>query len=93
MPLANSDELAFVQAVGARNMAFSAVVIFCAIVGLRAPLVAMFAALSALSVTEYFIVAATSEPGKAVRYLVVAAVLAAITTWIAKSRKGQLADE
>ena len=77
----------YVRGIGARNIVLAWTVIFTAIAGFRAPLIAMSAGLSVMSALEFFIAFFAVGFSGAIRFLVFTLVLAALTLWIALSKK------
>ena len=86
LEVAGDAGLTYVRGIGARNIALAWGIIFAALAGFRAPLVAQAAGLAVMSLIEFVIAFNAVGFMGAFRFLVFAVVLAALTIWIACSK-------
>ena len=83
LEVAGDAGLTYVRGIGARNIALAWGIIFAALAGFRAPLAAQAAGLSVMSLIEFVIAFNAVGFMGAIRFLVFAIVLAALSAWIA----------
>ena len=83
LEVAGDAGLTFVRGIGARNIALAWGIIFAALAGFRAPLAAQAAGLSVMSLIEFVIAFNAVGFMGAIRFLVFAVILAALSIWIA----------
>ena len=87
LEVAGEAGLTYVRGIGARNIALAWGIIFAALAGFRAPLVAQAAGLAVMSLIEFVVAFNAVSFMGAIRFLIFAIVLAGLSTWIALCRR------
>jgi hypothetical protein len=83
VPLRSEHGLAFVQALGARNMALSLIAIFAALAGMRAALTSVFAAISFVAAMDFYIVSTAIGTEHALKHAFFVVIMACVSLWVA----------
>jgi len=85
IPLTSSDDLYFVQAVGARNIAISLIAIFAALTGMRGALVAVFAGIALIASLDFYVVSSAMGAMHALKHAFFVLLMSGISFWVALS--------